>query len=76
MAHPRTAAIADLAEQLEALDPPAVRIARVRARVARDDLASLVRRGAPGAIVQAYRYRADRAADLLADAWRDAASRH
>lgn len=75
MTHPRTATIADLAEQIEALDPPQVRVARVRARVARDDLASLLRRGASGAIVQAYRYRADRAADQLTDAWRDAMSR-
>jgi histone acetyltransferase (RNA polymerase elongator complex component) len=69
---PRTTRIADLCERMTALEPPAVRVARVRYDIARRDLAGLVRRGGPARIVQAYRYRADRAHDALVNAWRDA----
>jgi hypothetical protein len=70
--HPRTDRIADLAEQLEALDPPAVRLARRLYATARADLLNLARRGAPEDLIEAHRYRADRAHDRLVDAWRTA----
>jgi hypothetical protein len=68
--HPRTTAIADLAEQLEALDPPPVRLARRLYAAARQDLLALARRDAPQDVLEAHRYRADRAHDRLVDAWR------
>jgi hypothetical protein len=70
--HPRTDRIADLAEQLEALDPPAVRLARRLYASARADLLNLARRGASEDLIEAHRYRADRAHDRLVDAWRTA----
>jgi hypothetical protein len=72
MACPRTDRIADLAEQLEALDPPAVRLARRLYAAARADLLNLARRGASEDLIEAHRYRADRAHERLVDAWRTA----
>jgi hypothetical protein len=66
---PRTDRIADLAVHL-ACEPPAVRVARARADHARRDLQCLLQRGAPAHVLQAYRYRAERAAQDLTDAWR------
>jgi hypothetical protein len=69
---PRTDRIADLAAALDALDPPAVRLARRLYTTARADLLALARRGAGEDLIQAHRYRADRAHDRLVDAWRTA----
>ena len=71
MSHARTARIAELVEQLAALDPPAVRRARAQFVAARTDLLNLVRRGAPLDTVQAHRYRAERCHERLVAAWRD-----
>jgi hypothetical protein len=61
---------ADLAVQL-ALEPVAIRIARIRAEYARRDLALLLTRDAPADVVRAYQYRAERAQqDLINAAWR------
>jgi len=68
----RTDRIADLAQQLDDLEPPAVKLARRLYADARRDLLNLVRRGADAEQVQAYRYRAERAHARLVDAWRDA----
>jgi hypothetical protein len=62
---PRTDRIAALARQLAHLDEPREVSARRGYLRARDELAALVRRGAPTDVVEAYRYRAQRAQDLL-----------
>jgi hypothetical protein len=69
MPDPRTDRIAALAEQLAALDPPAVRLARLRVQCARRDLAALLRGGSPTRLVQAGRYRLERAHRDLESAW-------
>jgi hypothetical protein len=69
---PRTDRIAALAETMTALEPPAVRLARVRLTCARRDLATLLRHGSPSRLVHAARYRVDRAQTQLEEAWRDA----
>lgn len=70
MPDPRTERIAELAEQLTALDPPAVRIARQRVERARADLHGLLRGRAAAHVVDAHRYRLERARDALTAAWR------
>jgi hypothetical protein len=61
----RSARIAALARELARLDSPRDLTARRAYLRARDDLAALVRRGAPAEQVQAARYRAERAQDVL-----------
>lgn len=72
MTDPRVDRIAALAETMTALEPPAVRVARVRYTCARRDLATLLRHGSPSRLVQAARYRVDRSQAQLVEAWRDA----
>jgi len=66
----RTDRIAVLAAQLTALDPPAVRLACARVEHARRDLHALLRGGSPARLVQAGRYRLERAQRDLETAWR------
>lgn len=68
MTDPRTARIAMLARELARMDPPALLTARRGYLRARGDLAALIRRGAPADVVQAHRYRAERALDVLTTA--------
>lgn len=72
MAHPRTAAIADLAEQLTALEPPAVRLARAAHEAAVRDLSTARRRGMPAHVLDALAYRVERKHERLITAWSDA----
>jgi hypothetical protein len=72
MPDPRIDRLADLLETIAPCEPPAVRQARARSEHARTDLLRLVQRGAPSAVLQAARYRADRAQADLTDAWRHA----
>ena len=65
MTDPRTDRIAALATELSKLDQPIELSARRAYLRARDDLGKLIRRGAPADMVEAYRYRAERAQDLL-----------
>jgi hypothetical protein len=61
----RTARIAALAAELSRLDEPRDLSARRAYLRARDDLATMIRRGMPDDVVSAYRYRAERAQDVL-----------
>lgn len=72
MTHPRTTRITALAQQLTDLEPPPVALARRLHDLARSELAREQRRGAPDRVVQALRYRAERAHGVLVDAWRQA----
>jgi hypothetical protein len=72
MSDHRTDRIADLAASMSALEPPTIRLARVRVDCARRDLAVLIRNGSPARLVQAGRYRLDRMQRELDEAWRDA----
>lgn len=65
MPDPRTDRIAMLARELSRLDPPVVLSARRAYLRARDDLAALLRAGAASDVVQAHRYRCERAQDVL-----------
>lgn len=68
MTDPRTARIASIAEQLQALEPfepLAVRDARRAHERAVAELAQQERLGAPARIVDAIRYRVARTADLI-----------
>lgn len=64
----RTDRIAMLAAELGKLDHPRDLSARRLYLRARDELATMVRGGAPAHVVQAYRYRAERAQDVLTHA--------
>jgi len=63
----RTAA---LAHELDRLDPPDVRGARSALQRAREDLTTLVRRAAAPHVLEAHRYRVERAGDVLLEAQR------
>jgi hypothetical protein len=65
MSDTRTDRIATLARELGRLDPPVVLSARRLYLRARDELAAQVRARAPRDVVEAYRYRAERAQDVL-----------
>jgi hypothetical protein len=66
----RTDRIAMLGAELDRLDPPDVRGARLAVIRTRDDLRQLQRSGAASTIVEAYRYRVARAIDVLHEAQR------
>lgn len=61
----RTDRIAMLARELSRLDHPRDLAARRLYLRARDELAAVVRAGANAEIVQCYRYRAERAQEVL-----------
>lgn len=71
MSDPRTDRIAALLEGADP-EPPAVRLARVRVQCARRDLGVLLRGNSPQRLVQAARYRLERAQRELESAWRGA----
>ena len=76
MTDPRTDRIATIAARLHALtplEPVGVRLARRALQNAQRDLHDQLRRGAPGPIVDATRYRVQRTHDLLEARWHDAA---
>jgi hypothetical protein len=62
---PRTDRIATLARELSRMDSPRDLTARRSYLRARHDLAALIRRGASGDMIEAARYRAERAQDVL-----------
>jgi hypothetical protein len=76
MTDPRTARIAALAERLtglQPLEPVTVRLARRALESAQRDLHTQMSRRADARIVDATRYRVQRAHDLLEARWHDAA---
>ncbi len=78
MTDPRTARIAAIAarlDELAPLEPVGVRLARRALDVAQRHLHDQLRRGEPDRIVDATRYRVQRAHDLLESRWHDAAVR-
>jgi hypothetical protein len=77
MSDPRTDRIAALAARLDALqplEPVAVRLARRTLCRAQEELHGHLARGASQHIVDACRYRVQRAHDALEQAWHDAAA--
>jgi len=76
MTDPRTARIAALAARLDALpplEPASVRLARATLERAQVELHGHLARGASAHIVDACRYRVQRAHDALEQSWHDAA---
>jgi hypothetical protein len=72
---PRTDRITELAEALHALpplEPRPVRLARRAVAAAQADLAAVVAHGSDARIVDAMRYRVERARDLVDERWRQA----
>jgi hypothetical protein len=63
--HPRTDRVTTLLLEAARLDPVPLIGARRAVLRARDDLSRMLRTGQPADVVQAYRYRVDRAVDVL-----------
>ncbi len=70
MTHPRTDRVSTLLAEAARLDPVDLRGARLAVLRARDDLSRMLRTGQSAEVVQAYRYRVERAVDVLREAQR------